>query len=180
MCAHQLRLQTQKRLVTECQMFNVLILTKYDVVDEAIIDAEPSVVFQAMSDEVTGVSKWWMPHWEGKIRDNEKKVQVGSIIDIIIHKHGKQKVAAKCIEMIENKYAKFHYFEGAFIGIAEWNFEPINGKTKVRFRWNVVIKYSSLLGKLILRFINLGKVHSDVVQHGYRGLNRYVTQKKNQ
>ncbi len=150
-------------------------MPRYDVVDKAIIDAEPSVTFKAMNDEVTGVSNWWMPHWEGKVRGNEKEVQVGSIIDIKIHRFGTQKVAAKCIEMVENKMAKFEYFEGAFIGTGEWTFEPINGKTKIRFEWNVTI--DSLLGKLFTLFVDIGKIHSDVVQQGFKGMNSYLTQK---
>jgi hypothetical protein len=44
-------------------------LTRYIVV-ETITDVEPSAEFQAMSDEVTGILNWWMPHWEGKLRGN--------------------------------------------------------------------------------------------------------------
>jgi hypothetical protein len=50
-----------------------------------------------------------------------------------------QKAICKYIEMIENKYAKFNYFKRVFTGIGKWSFESINGKTKARFPWNVII-----------------------------------------
>ena len=69
------------------------------------------------------------------------------------------------------------FFEGDFIGIGEWTFEPSNGKTKVRFRWNVKTNKFSLT--LTALFINIGKIHSEVIQEGFKALNCYLKKRNN-
>jgi hypothetical protein len=69
------------------------------------------------------------------------------------------------------------FFEGDFIDTGEWTFELLDGKTKVRFRWNVKTNKPSL--NFAARFIDIGKRHSEVIQGGFKALNRYLSQSKN-
>ena len=58
----------------------------FTVVDEAIIDSDPITVFQAILNELSGITHWWMPHSESTSRGNTKTInQPGAIIDITIH-----------------------------------------------------------------------------------------------
>ena len=78
----------------------VIHMPKVDVVDEAIIDAEPYTVFKALLDEIEGARSWWMPHWEAKPRGNVPFSQPGGIIDITVHRIGTPRFAAKSTEII--------------------------------------------------------------------------------
>ncbi len=68
------------------------------------------------------------------------------------------------------------FFEGDYIGTGEWTFEPLDGKTKVRFRWKV--KTNGLLLTLAAVFIDIGKRHSEVVQELFKIWNRNLSQSK--
>ena len=116
-----------------------------------------------------------MPHGESKPRVNEKVVQVGAVTDITVHRPGTPKFSARVTEFVEKELVKAEFFEGDLLGTGEWPFEQIDGKTKVRFRWNVVPE--RLLFRLISPFVNIGKVHSGVMKEGFKALNRYLSQR---
>jgi len=61
------------------------------------------------------------------------------------------------------------------LGTGTWTFEPTDGKTKLRFRWNVRPKRPLFV--LVRPFINIGKLHSDVMQKGFKALNSHFSQK---
>jgi len=151
-------------------------MARYDVVDEGIIDADCSTVFNAYVDEFRGITHWWMPLWQGKPRGDNTIIQRGSVIDIRVNHKGPAKFAAKATEFVEDKLVNVEFFEGDFIGTGEWTFEPIDGKTKVRFRWKV--RTNGLLTTLVALFINMGKAHSEVMQEGFKSLNRHLSQSK--
>ena len=151
-------------------------MARYDVVDEGIIDADCSTVFKAYVDEFGGITHWWMPLWQAKPRGDDTIIQKGSVVDIRVNHKGPAKFAARATEFVEDKLVNVEFFEGDFIGTGEWTFEPIDGKTKVRFRWKV--KTNGLLTTLVALFINMGKAHSEVMQEGFKSLNRYLSQSK--
>jgi len=147
-------------------------MARYDVVDEGIIDADLSTVFKAYMDEFTGKTHWWMPLWASKPRGDKRVVQKGEVADIIVNRRGKSKFAARVTDFVENRLVYVEFFEGDFIGTGEWTFEPSDGKTKVRFRWKV--KTNKLSLTLVALFLNIGKIHSEVIQGGFKALNRYL------
>ncbi len=149
---------------------------EFDVVDEAVINADPATVYNAFLDEVKGSTNWWEPHWNAKSRGIIPTNQVGNILDITVRRPGKKlRFSTKTTEIIENQFIRVEYIEGDFLGDGEWTFEPENGKTKIRFRWRA--RPNSLLLKLISRFIDIEKGHSEVIQAGFEGLNKYLKQK---
>ncbi len=149
-------------------------MSRIDVVDEAIVDADPSRAFKALIDEANGRTRWWMPVWEAKLRGEKEYGQKGSAIDITVHCTGTPKFSSRVTEVIEGKSLNVEFFEGDFLGNGEWTFEPIDGKTKVRFRFNVVPH--RLMFRILAPFVNFGKIHSDVMQAGFKGMNRCLTQ----
>jgi len=153
-------------------------MARIDVVDEAVIDADRLRVFKALIDEANGRTHWWMPYWEAKPRDTKEFGQKGSAIDITTHRAGARpgtrgtKFSARITEAIEGKLLKVDFFDGDFLGNGEWKFEPIDGKTKVRYRWNVVPHRWAY--RMLAPFVKMGKMHSDIMQEGFKGLNRYL------
>ena len=145
------------------------------VVDEAIIDADPSVVFKALIDECNGLTHWWMPSLEAKPRGGKLNGEEGSIIDLTVHRFGTPKLLVKIAKAIEGRALTWEVFEGDSLGVGEWTFEPIApGKTKVIFRWDVVPK--RLLYRLFPSSM-LGRVHSGVMRAGFEGMNRYLSRR---
>ena len=149
-------------------------MPKYDVLDEATIDADVSTVFNAILD-VNNFFKWRMPHLEGKIRGDEKKVREGSIYDIKVHhRYGTTKFTIKAVKIVKNRMIRTEYIEGDFLGEADWSFEPFK-KTKIGYHWKV--RSNKFLISLLSPFINVPKMHSKVMQAGFKSLNEYLTER---
>ncbi len=151
-------------------------MPKFDVVDEAVIDASPSVVYQALLDEIAGVTDWWMPHLKCKVKGDMPIDRMGATFDIIINPNSRMNATfcatvtkAEKDKSIEEKYT------GDFVGTGKWTFEPIDGKTKVQFKWTA--KTNSVLLSVFSPFVDFGKRHSDVTQKGFKALNNYLSNK---
>jgi uncharacterized protein YndB with AHSA1/START domain len=150
-------------------------MPKINVADEGIIDADPSTVFNALMDELAGNTNWWMPYAESKFRGNTEKVnQKGAIIDLTIHGIVTSKFSERFTEITQDKLIKVEIFEGDFLGNSEWTFELTDGKTKVRYRWNV--ESNRLLFTILSPFVNIGKIHAEVMQFGFKALNNHLSQ----
>jgi uncharacterized protein YndB with AHSA1/START domain len=148
-------------------------MPRIDVTDEGTVDANPSAVFEALLNEFEGAQKWWMPHWEAKLRGNIPFRQQGGIIDITVHRIGTPRFAAKSIEIIKDKLIRAEFFEGDFIGSGEWTLEPLDGKTKVKFRFN--IKTNRTLFSVLYPIVR--RIHSGVMQKGFESLNRFLNRR---
>ena len=145
------------------------------VVDEAIMNADPSAVLEAVIDECNGRTHWWMPSLDAIPRGGESNGEEGSVIDITVHHLGTPKPGVRLAKLVEGKALTREVFEGDSLGVGEWTFEPIEpGKTKIVSRWDVVPK--RLLYRLFLASM-LGRVHSGVMRAGFEGMNRYLTQR---
>jgi uncharacterized protein YndB with AHSA1/START domain len=146
-------------------------MPKYDVTDEAVIDASPTVVYEAILDEYAGVTNWWMPILEFKLRGNTPIDHEGAMGDMISK-------GAKCsfkVTKIEEAESIEMDISGDLMGTGTWTFEPTDGKTKVKYRSNV--RTNKALFSLVSPFVNFGKTHSDNVQRGFKALNSYLTKK---
>jgi ribosome-associated toxin RatA of RatAB toxin-antitoxin module len=151
------------------------VMPKYDVVDEAIIDASPIEVYNAVLNEYAGVTHWWMPHIEFKLRGDTPVDREGAICDLTTHSKGMTaKFSCKITRILEAKSIEMEY-SGDFVGTGKWTFESTDGKTKVQFRWNN--RPNRLLFVLFSPFVNLGKVHSDTIQKGFKACNSYLCRK---
>ena len=141
-------------------------MPKIDVIDEAVIDAPPMVVYKAILNEYAGVTHWWMPILEFKLRGDMPIDREGAIVDMTIRNRGvTSKVSVKVTKIVEAKSIEME-FAGDFVGTEEWTFEPTDGKTKVQLRLNG--RTNRLLFSLVSPFVNFGKGHSDVMQKGFK------------
>jgi len=146
-------------------------MSYFNLVDEAVIDAKVSRVFQSILD-ANNWHKWWRPYIEAKIQGDEKLIQVNSIIEIRIHYIVTVKFYARVRDIVRNREIKVEYFKGDLLGTGEWRFESINSKARILYRFQA--KPNRTLIRLLLRFIDFPKVHSDIMRSGFRGLNRYL------
>jgi uncharacterized protein YndB with AHSA1/START domain len=153
-----------------------VVVPKMYALDQAIIGAPPAVVYKAIFDEYAGVTHWWMPYQESKLRENVP-IDESAIVDVTIRtelERGTPRFSYKLTKIVEAKSIKVEV-TGDIEGTGEWTFEPTDGKTKVQFRWNVRPK--RLLYVILSPFVDMAKVHSDVMQKGYKALESYLKEK---
>src|SRR3989337_1409624 len=137
-------------------------MPKIDRLDEAIIDAPPMVVYKAILNEYAGVTHWWMPILESKLRGDMPIDREGAIWDITMHARGvTSNVSDKVTKIVEAKSIEYEV-AGDFEGTGKYTFEPTDGKTKVQYRFNA--RTNRLLFSLLSPFVNIGKRHSDTMQ----------------
>ena len=151
-------------------------MPKIDVTDEAIIDSPPMVVYKSILNEYAGVTRWWMPHLEIKPRGNMPFDSEGAIFDLTVYPTGRMnfKFSGKRTKIVEAKSIEEEY-TGDWVGTGTFIFEPTDGKTKLQFRFNA--KSNRLLFSLVSPFVNMGKMHSDMIQKGFKSLNSYLSKK---
>jgi hypothetical protein len=145
--------------------------------DEAIINGPPLQVYKTILNEYGGVTHWWTFVQESNLRGSIPIDREGAVVDIIIHSErarGTPKFSYKLTKMVEGQSIDVE-ITGDIAGTGKWTFEPIDGKTKAKFEWSV--KPQRLLYVLLSPFVNMGKIHSDVMQKGYKALNDYLSTK---
>ena len=146
-------------------------MPKYDVTDETVIDSSPMEVYKAILNEYAGVTNWWMPILEFKLRGDTPIDHEGAMGDMISK-------GAKCyfkVTKIEEAKSIEMDISGDLVGTGTWTFEPADGKTKVKYRSNV--RTNKALFSLVSPFVNFGKTHSDNMQKGFKALNNYLSKK---
>lgn len=151
-------------------------MPKIDVLNEGVINGSPMEVYKAILDEVSGTTHWWMPDIEFKLRGNTPIDSEGAVFDATINPKSRMNVkfSGKITKLVEAKLIEDEV-AGDFIGTGTWTFEPIDGKTKVQYRFNV--KTNRLAMSLFAPFVNFSKRNSDVTQKGFKALNSYLNKK---
>ena len=146
-----------------------------EAVDEAVIDGPPMVVYKAILNEFAGVTHWWMPYLESRIR-GDTPFREGAIVDFTNHgvRGITSKYSHKITKIVETKSVEVEY-AGDLVGTGLWTFEPTDGKTKVQLR--VSVRPKRLLFVLASPFVDIGKSHSDLIQKGFKSLNSFLSKK---
>jgi len=152
-------------------------MPKYDVLNEAVIDSPPIVVYKAILNEHAGVTHWWMPILEFKLKGDVPIDHEGAIVVVTINPKSRirsAKFSAKVAKIVEAESIEYEV-SGDFVGTGKWTFEPADGKTKVQYRINFRLKRLSLI--LLSPFVDIGKKHSEVIQKGFKACNSYLGKK---
>jgi hypothetical protein len=152
-------------------------MPKIDVIDEAVIESPPLVVYKAILDEFAGVTHWWMPYNGFRLRGDSPVDREGAVFDLIVFPKSRiasSKISVKVTKLVEAKSIELD-FSGDFVGTEEYTFEPIDGKTKIQIHLNA--KTNRLALSMVSPFVNLGKGHSSNMQKGFKALNDYLSNK---
>ena len=147
-------------------------MPKIEVVDEAVINASPQVVYKAIIEEYAGVTHWFMPLLEFKHRTDTPVGVEGMTIDLLVHDAARPRFYETFSKVVEGKSIDIE-IGGDFAGSGKWTFEPVEGKTKLTLRWDADPKRLSFI--LLSPFIDIGKRHSKIIQTGFVSLNNYLS-----
>jgi hypothetical protein len=154
-------------------------MTRYDLVDEAVIAATPEEITAALGDEYAGRSHWWLPYLRARALSDASNLGVGDVYDITVNSKGRvDRRAGSAVlryRIVESEPAGRSVSEcvgGDFRGRMETTLEPVDaGRTRIRVRWQMD---PHGLMRLFARFVDLTSGHSTVMQEGFRGMERYV------
>ena len=81
-------------------------MPKYDVINEAVIDSPPLVVYKAILNEHAGVTHWWMPITEFKLMGNNPIDREDTIVIVTINPTSRirsAKFSIKVTKIVEAK-----------------------------------------------------------------------------
>jgi len=161
---------TRKKLF--CRIEQLIIMTRIDVTDEAVIDAPPRAVYRAILNEYAGATQLFMPYIKFEPRENTPIKNEGAVIDVTVYPAGgmNARFAARLTKLVEARLIE-EEVSGDFVGTGTWTLEPTEGKTRLRFRFNVKTNKASM--SLLSPFVNYEKRHSDVMQKGLKACNNY-------
>jgi ribosome-associated toxin RatA of RatAB toxin-antitoxin module len=147
-------------------------LTRYDVTDEAIIDASPKIVYNAIIEVYDGKTDWWKPYLSSKIIKGNSSCEIGSIFKVTVHGISPITFVTKTAEFRKNEMIRVNYIGGAFSGEGLWRFEKLGSKTRVVFRWQT--NPASLLLRIVAPLYPVAKSHSSVMKKGFKSLGEYL------
>jgi len=153
-------------------------MPRYDVFDEAVIDADLDTVYATMMLEFSGNRGWWRQRWESRPRGAQPITQPGGSIDITVHDIVDARFAARTVELVEKERLDIEFFAGDFIGTATWRWTAEGGKTRVSQHWRA--SPNSVKLKLLGVFADIAKIHSSVIQDGLAALARHLSEARQQ
>jgi hypothetical protein len=150
-------------------------MPRVDVTDEAIIESSPINVYNAILNEISGITQRWMPHLQCKSRNGKLIDCEDDIFDATIRPKSILKARVSCtITKLEEAKSIAIQYAGDFAGTGLYTFESADEGTRIKFRFNV--KFNNPLATLLSPFVNIPKGHSEVMQQGFKACNNYLKQ----
>lgn len=147
-------------------------MNKYNVIDEAIINAPVGDVYNAVLACYNGTNNWWKPYLVSKIIHAESVSESGAVCIVTVNEMIAIRFVTKTMEVKENKSIRLQYPKGAFTGEGIWEFEAQGNQTKIRFVWKT--NPSGILMNIVSLFTSLDKKHSHVMQKGFENLKKFL------
>jgi hypothetical protein len=153
-------------------------MSRYDCVDEAVIDATPSEIIAAFADEYAGRTQWWMPTFRARVRDGCQWPEVGCVRDVAASarpggadRRDAVRQVLRVTDVEPDRRIVEEQVEGPFRGTVEWVFTPIGDRrTRVAVFWK---GRSVGLWSVVLRFFDVEREHSQLDQAGFRAMQQF-------
>jgi uncharacterized protein YndB with AHSA1/START domain len=144
-------------------------MAELDIVDEALIDADPASVYAAIAQLSRGRSQWW-PGVEIKPHGEIPADLVGGVFDEARRRLPGPNSTLRIVEARENEMIRNEYIDGPFFGTGTFTLSPVDGKTRVSYRW--VIRPRALPMRMLI--FAVPRVHRRFMRVFFDGLRRYV------
>ncbi len=146
--------------------------TKFNSFDEALINADLHTVYEAMFLEFSGNKRWWKHLWESELVNDKPINEPGGSIQITVHDLVDIHFSARTVSIVEKEQADIEFFAGDLVGYGTWLWKSEGDKTRVSFEWHA--SPNSLKLRIASYIVNVEKIHSRVIDGGFRALNQYL------
>jgi hypothetical protein len=143
-------------------------MAKFDVYDEAIINAKPEIVYEII---MSGVIYDRLGAKRDRIKGNAAD-EPGTVTEITLPGRVPTSFMVETVEVKKNEMWRTQYIGGAFRGEGTWKLESIDGSTKISYHWRT--SPSGLMVRLLAPLINISKRHSVIMQAYFADLNEYI------
>jgi uncharacterized protein YndB with AHSA1/START domain len=143
-------------------------MAELDLVDEALIDANPATVYAAVGDLSRGKAQWW-PGVEIKPQGEIGPDLVGGVFAMVVRRLPGRSTL-RIIEVRENEMIRNEYVDGPVLGVGTLTLTPVDGKTRASYRYRV--RPQARLLRLVPRVHR--RVHRRFMRTYFDGLRRYV------
>jgi len=158
-------------------------MATYDVLNEAAIAATPADIVDALMAEAAGRSRWWQPFLGMRQRGDKPLPEIGAVVDIVVSVGGLagRRLAAVHFSGRVTSYEPgrrlvLKYFDGDFRGTEEWTLDPVDAAhTRIATRWKTDPQG---MVRLLARLADVPGSYSTVMQEGFRGIERFATERK--
>jgi uncharacterized protein YndB with AHSA1/START domain len=119
-----------------------------DIVAEAIVDADRSAVYAAVNDFTPARVQWWLPRMEVRPRGEIGADLVGGVFELLPRRPRGPGSTLRIVEARENELVRYDYIDGPMVGKGTLTLTPVDGKTRVTYRFQVQAR------RRFLRFLN--------------------------
>ncbi|MEU7065542.1 SRPBCC family protein [Streptomyces sp. NPDC053429] len=153
-------------------------MTTYDLIDEAVIDAPATAVWEALLSEFRGAAQWWVPaNTFAPVSGSPD--QVGGEVGVTVHTKGvgngglKLRFTARTVAVESGRRLDVEYVDGAFRGPATFRLEPLpDGRTRLSMHF--AGRPHGWLG-VLAKVVDLGAEHSKATLAAFESLGRRLS-----
>ncbi|WP_406134639.1 SRPBCC family protein [Streptomyces sp. NBC_01089] len=154
-------------------------MTGYDLIDEAVVDAPPQAVWEALIAEFRGAARWWVPANTFAVVSGSPD-EVGGEVAVTVHTKGvdkggpKLRFTSRTRAVEPGRLLSVDYVDGVFRGTSDFVVEPLDGgRTKVGMHF--VGRPHGWL-KLLARVADIGAEHSAGTSEAFVRLGRVLAE----
>lgn len=152
-------------------------MTGYDLIDEAVVDAPPEAVWEALIAEFRGAARWWTPANTFTATSGAPD-EVGGEVAVTVHTKGvdkggpKLRFTARTRAVEPGRLLSVDYVDGVFRGTSDFYVQPLEGgRTKVGMHF--VGRPHGWL-KLLAKVADIGAEHSTATSAAFVRLGRIL------
>lgn len=158
-------------------------MARYDVSNDATIEATPAEIVGAFLDEAAGRSQWWRPSVQMRQRGGKPLPEIGAAVDITVTGGGRldqrlwtARFSGRVTSFDPDRRLVLEYFDGDFRGTEEWRVDPVDaGHSRIATRWRTDPQG---VVRLAARFVDVPGSYSRVMQEGFRAIERFTAKRR--
>ena len=147
---------------------------RYDLIDEAVLDAEPGAVWDALVAELNGAARWWTP--KNTFRPGAAPPErPGGEMHVGVHPNGAGRpgpvlrFTARTTAAVPGERLAFDYVDGVFRGRAAITLTDVGGG-RTRIAMHFVAEPAGWV-RVLAKVKDVGLEHSKGTQEAFANLN---------
>ncbi|WP_327358823.1 SRPBCC family protein [Streptomyces sp. NBC_01304] len=154
----------------------------YDLIDEAVVDAPPAAVWDALLDEFRGGGRWWVPS-NTFAPGSGSPDEVGGEVKVTVHTKGvdkggpKLRFTARTTAVEPGRRLEIEYVDGVFRGPSEFVLDPVDGGRRTRIGMHFRGRPHGWL-KLLAKVADVGAEHSKATSSAFVALDGLLAKER--